>query len=343
MMENMYLDSREEAADIARKALPFTSEHGLPANPINYAIFYNYYAGKNSALKQATDKLLESGEQIQQIQLVEIYQNYLSNNDGKLLVGIRKDLHKILSTAVDSVAHIDSGSNEYQVYLKNMINGLSHDVDVTDVKNIIENITSETHQLIAKNRKMQIRLRNVTVELGNLRMDFQQAQNDALLDPLTNIDNRRAFDINLQQQSENASIDIPLCLLMIDIDYFKKINDTVGHLMGDEVLKVVAQTLKENVRGQDIVARYGGEEFAILLPETSLEGGVKVAQKIRKKISGLILKKRVDKEVISNITVSIGLAQNNGDLEKDKFVSIADKNLYIAKENGRNQVCSYSQ
>ena len=339
-MESVYLDSREEAARIAREALPFTTKHNLPANPLNYAVFYNYYAGHNIPLRDATAKLVDSGKPIEQSQLVELYQKYLSNNDEKFLMGIRKDLQKILTTAVDSVARIDGDSEQYQNHLIRLISGLTADDSAEGVKKVIDQITSETQLLVSNNRNMQSQLRSVTVELDALRMDFQRVQNDALKDPLTNISNRRSFDIQLSKLSKEANLDSPLCLMMIDIDHFKKINDTVGHLLGDQVLKSVARTLKDNIRGQDIVSRYGGEEFAILLPETSLSGGVLVANKICKKVASLVLKKRVNQELISNITVSIGLAQNIGNLKESDFISIADKNLYSAKDNGRNQVCS---
>ena len=131
-------------------------------------------------------------------------------------------------------------------------------------------------------------------------------------------------------------------MLLVDIDHFKQFNDTYGHQIGDEVLKIVARALTRSVRGQDVVARYGGEEFAVLLPETPINGAHIVAENIRKLIADNRLKRKNSTEDLGQITVSIGATRFRfGMHENDNvpyFIQRADEALYKAKKAGRNKV-----
>ncbi len=170
----------------------------------------------------------------------------------------------------------------------------------------------------------------------------QKLSNIALHDQLTGILNRngiRAFvDYEQRKFKRNKK---PFSVMILDIDYFKKINDTYGHDVGDIVIAKVGQILKDSLRDSDSTARWGGEEFLILLPETNLEFAIERAEKVRKSIESFRFNaKNMDKNF--NITVSIGVSGLDGhedDLNFDELLSQADKGLYKAKNSGRNQVC----
>jgi diguanylate cyclase len=131
--------------------------------------------------------------------------------------------------------------------------------------------------------------------------------------------------------------DEPLSLLMTDIDHFKKFNDTFGHLTGDQVLRLVAQAVKQNVKGQDVAARYGGEEFAVVLPRTGLAQAITVGDHIRRAVMGKELMKRSTGEHLGRITISVGVAMFRRD-DTESLIGSADAGLYAAKRNGRNRV-----
>ena len=158
----------------------------------------------------------------------------------------------------------------------------------------------------------------------------------ATLDALTNLNNRRQFETRLKQEiAITKRQNNPLCAMMIDIDFFKKVNDTYGHASGDEVLKTVASVIKAQLRESDIPARYGGEEFAVLLPYTHIDEA---------KIVGERLRKAVEETTVSldnlniNVTISMGLAEFRQDESGEELFAQADKALYKAKESGRNRV-----
>ena len=163
----------------------------------------------------------------------------------------------------------------------------------------------------------------------------------ATLDALTNLNNRRQFETRLSQEIAIAKRqNNPLCAMMVDIDFFKGVNDTHGHAAGDEVLRTVAGIIKQALRESDIPARYGGEEFAVLLPFTHLEEAKIVGERLRKTVETTpitINQDTVDEKQI-NVTISMGLAEFDNSETGEALFERADKALYEAKKNGRNQV-----
>jgi len=155
-------------------------------------------------------------------------------------------------------------------------------------------------------------------------------------DPMTGLFNRRRFNRALQDEIERAQrFADPVTLLILDIDKFKSINDTYGHAAGDEVIKGVADVLREVTRSVDVVSRIGGEEFSVILPKTAKREGVQVAEKIRKEME----KRRFELGKTSrNVTISLGVSVFPQDgTEADILMNCADDNLYRAKEEGRNR------
>lgn len=168
--------------------------------------------------------------------------------------------------------------------------------------------------------------------------DFDQQYKLATTDGLTELYNHRYFQEQLQNQiSHSQRYEVPLSLIIIDIDFFKQFNDTYGHQSGDAVLKQVAAMLKRNVRMTDIVCRYGGEEMSIILPNTKYEEAVSIANKLCTIVSEKKYKLSANRE--SNVTISLGVATYGNDgLTPSDLIESADKRLYNAKNNGRNRV-----
>lgn len=184
----------------------------------------------------------------------------------------------------------------------------------------------------------------VTIEKANV---YSEMLKNATMDALTGLNNRRQFEIRLKEQYSIANRqDTPLCAIMTDIDFFKKFNDNYGHSVGDSVLKLTANVIKQELREYDIPSRYGGEEFCILLPNTSINEARVVAERLRYAVENSKLEIKSEKtEQVENIsvTISIGLAQLDiKDMPEDLYMK-ADKALYDAKESGRNKVVVYDK
>lgn len=177
----------------------------------------------------------------------------------------------------------------------------------------------------------------LVIQLRIINEEKTQAQQLAMTDHLTGLNNRRAFYEQVRPiWSSGLRKEREMCVIMIDIDKFKNINDSYGHSFGDEVLKKLSSVLLLNVREGDIFARWGGEEFIVFLPETTLAEASEVAERFRV-LTSLIEFEYLGKSV--PLTISVGVAQNiAGDIEIDELIMESDKCLYVAKESGRNQV-----
>ncbi len=161
---------------------------------------------------------------------------------------------------------------------------------------------------------------------------------EANIDSLTNLNNRRAFDNKLSELLEKAlNSNMPLSFLLLDIDYFKNINDKYGHLVGDKVLTEVANIIKGQIRSNDFAARYGGEEFAIILPDTSIDEVIVIAERIRKSIETTKFYYQQDKYLTSSISIGISSTDNNCKSTR-VLIEKADNALYDAKHSGRNTI-----
>jgi diguanylate cyclase len=191
-----------------------------------------------------------------------------------------------------------------------------------------------------RGEKISQKLEESTKEITELKKDLQQVTIESQRDFLTGVFNRKAFEQYVDTQIALAKEKhTELCLLILDIDHFKQFNDRFGHLIGDEVLKIVARSLTDILKGRDVVARFGGEEFIVILPETPIEGAMKVANMIRTAIADRQLKRKDTGKSYGTITVSAGVARFRPETDTlPVLIKRADDAMYVSKRNGRNRV-----
>lgn len=207
------------------------------------------------------------------------------------------------------------------------------------LRSALETILAETRKMEVRSGELERRFSDTTDEIVELRRNLDEMRLAATTDALTGIANRKHFDIQLKEYTDDCARNgEPLSLLMMDVDFFKKFNDEYGHQIGDMVLRLVARTIAECVRGRDFVARYGGEEFVVLLPRTGLEGAFAVAENIRNTVASKRLARKSTGESLGMVTLSFGVAQFKPGETLEDFVTRADTGLYKAKKRGRNRV-----
>jgi diguanylate cyclase len=200
--------------------------------------------------------------------------------------------------------------------------------------------------LLAENAKMQHEagelkksLEKSKSQIDDLRSHLAEAQEVSMRDPLTSLSNRRRFDDNLARELADARQQgTTLSLVLADIDNFKKVNDLFGHTIGDEILKMFARVLQDNVCARDTVSRYGGEEFAVILPETEVENARRITERMHTQLEGMQLAVNDSGQEIGRITASFGIAELSLGDNADTLVQRADAKLYQAKCAGRNRV-----
>ncbi|MEZ5691939.1 MAG: GGDEF domain-containing protein [Rickettsiales bacterium] len=339
-------NKEKKAPEFSKRALALMDKYNIPPTPENYFVWFQYAIDDNEALRNEISTIISNDLGFTKDNNEYLYHKYvISNRNQKVLDDATINTQKILVEALKIVNDFSGETQNYNddtdKYLEDIVHKFG---DNEDVKNIFKEIIDATANLRKSGEKISNKLKESTREINNLRKDLQQVTIEAQRDFLTGVYNRKSFERLIDEQmivaKENNS---DLCLLMLDVDHFKKFNDKFGHLLGDEVLKIVARTLTDTLKGRDVVARFGGEEFVVFLPETPIEGAVKVAEMIRNSIAGKGLKRKDTGETFGSITVSIGVSlfrHNNDTLPT--LIKRADDALYVAKDSGRNQVVKES-
>lgn len=207
------------------------------------------------------------------------------------------------------------------------------------LKDKVGQMLSATTRIAEQNSDLQGELRSSNAEIGRLRQRIEQLHSETITDPITKIFNRKWFDHSLDFAIETADErSRPLCLLIVDIDRFKRFNDQHGRRLGDRVLRLVAKVLSDCTTGQDIVARHGGDQFVVILPNTEIEDAEKLGRNVVAEVAKKKIADRRSKQVIDNITVSVGGAAREAGQRPDEFLDRAETALRDAKASGRNTV-----
>lgn len=222
-------------------------------------------------------------------------------------------------------------------HLEEKLELLRHkDLSSIDRLDLIDELAQAYQELQHLNRSLAGANQQKTRLLEELGAKSAELERQTKEDGLTGLSNRRYLDVRLENEFARAKrYRRNLTVIMADIDYFKKINDSYSHQVGDRVLKKVAQIFFDNCRGVDIVARYGGEEFVLVLPETPSSGGILVCERIRKTIEE---HDWAEIQEDLKVTISLGLCYDVGLSSHREMLSKADAKMYQAKKEGRNQV-----
>ncbi|MED5423677.1 MAG: GGDEF domain-containing protein [Pseudomonadota bacterium] len=335
-----YNDDYEIASEYAMKVLARLKKLEIPMSPNNFELWYVYYARQNQEVIEGIDGTIKEGRPITTQICDDLHKKYLLDNKKNEKVREAGDkMNDALAYVTDMVREAKASTEQYGESLTGASNSLTQTDDIEELKTILAAVAQDTEQMIEKNRRLEEELEQSGEEMATLQRDLDSIRKEAMTDGLTAISNRKAFDEKLkyvrQRSDEEASI---FTLMLIDIDHFKNFNDTYGHQVGDQVLKLVAKTLTDGIKGKDFAARYGGEEFAIILPESNAMAGEVVGNALREAVAKKEVINRNSGEKLGRITMSVGVAQYSGSESEEALIERADKALYKAKETGRNRV-----
>lgn len=330
-----YHDSIEQSAEYLRRALPLMSKHEAALTPITYAVWYEYVSGMNPGLKARIDELTKNDARLDDPATIELFRKYVAEIDEEVARRIAANFQKVLADMAQSAAQAGDKAGQFGDVLQKFTGSASGSAPPSDMSALLKH-TQDMQQSVST---LKNRLDESRHEIEELRQEVARAREESLADGLTGLVNRRGFDRALAAAlGDPSSQAVGPSLMIADIDHFKRVNDTYGHLFGDKVIRTVARVMKDCVKGRDTVARYGGEEFVVLLPHTPVEGARALAEQIRATVQGCRIKRSDNQEPIGNITISIGVtAYREGESAND-FLARADAALYASKEQGRNRV-----
>jgi diguanylate cyclase len=337
----MLSSNLESTIVVAESALARISALGQPADPNSFALWYQAAEEEGGVVDAAVHmRLARSGTLTAQdrndLYAAHVAPARISDTVDRLGERVADEIEQVMAM-IDAA---EGSASSYSTDLSNASQRLGAAKDRDGVRAIVEGLVLATKEIEAKNARLQAQLHELWKEMSQLRREIDSIRAESVTDALTSLSNRKHFNTSLQQLiSECRAAGAPLSLLLADVDHFKGINDTFGHLVGDRVLRFVAKTIKDKLTAKDVAARYGGEEFAMILPKTALFPAVKLAEQIRNAVMKAEFTKRSTGERHSRVTISIGVATLNGH-SAQALIEAADICLYAAKRNGRNRVVS---
>ena len=334
----MYKQDREQA--LAKTALALMGECNVIPTPENFELFYAYAAGENAMLTRAIGETIAARRPFTAAFLKDLRVRCLSSaRAAQAMDNVGAGMVDTLSGVLGQLEAAGKGAVDYGRALSAASGELGDSQSPAALRKLVAGLMAATNEMENRTKSLETELQRSSEQVNELKGKLDDVRKESLTDPLTNAANRKAFDNALAEAlsaaQENSE---PVSLLMCDIDHFKKFNDSWGHQTGDQVLRLVASCLSENVKGKDTAARYGGEEFAVILRKTELADAVRVADQIRATVESKKLIKKSTGDILGTITISIGVAQFGGGENADALIRRADACLYGAKHAGRNLV-----
>ncbi len=335
-----YPERFEQAKEYADSATTLMGGQQIAPNPRNFTIWYSFFTGRFPDLTKKIEEMVAAGQKFTEQVAEDLYHNFfLQRPESAVVSEVGGRIEAAVKRVLEFVGQAGDDNNRYGKALNTFSGELTKADQIGDIRGLVSDILAETKRMETHHRKLESDLKTSVDEVSDLRETLKEAQEEARTDPLTGLANRKQFDLQLANLCMDAAeTKSPVILLMLDIDKFKDINDNWGHLVGDHVLKLIAKTLIDSIKGRDLAARYGGEEFSVILPATELDDAVIVANQIRAAIEAKRVIIKSTGENIGTITVSIGVALFRPGESEPELVQRADEALYAAKAGGRNQV-----
>jgi diguanylate cyclase len=335
-------DEHERTMAFAEIALGQIRALRQPASPRHFEVWYTYATGYQPSLNQMINELLTRNGSLSQADIDQIYDTYISSTRFTDRIGtVNSQMLGEIEQVVATIGAAAGNATRHTENLADVTQRLGLAADTPAVRAIVESLVQATKDMEHNNQALEARLNASKREITQLQENLAVVRTESLTDPLTSLANRKFFDDSLAKAIDTSRRNgEQLSLLLTDIDFFKRFNDNYGHLTGDQVLRLVAVCVKQNVKGQDTAARYGGEEFAVVLPNTVLSSAVTVAEHIRRSVMSKDLMKRSTGEHLGQVTISVGVAALRTGDTAQTLIERADTCLYAAKRSGRNKVIS---
>jgi diguanylate cyclase len=326
----------EYVTGVAEKAMGAITAQRVPPTPHNFHVWFKYALGNPVELKRTIDILIGGKRKFDAATNRDLYTTYVGAKgfDEAVAHQVSQQLHTVLASAQE---FLSTAIADNRTQIEAISNVADRSKIGTDPRLLIETLMNELSKAATRATKLEAQFVEKSRELDMIRESLSQSEERARTDTLTGLPNRRALE-EFCQSAQAAAMESgqPLSVFLIDIDHFKKFNDSFGHGVGDQVLRLVAKALHERVRDTDLAARYGGEELIAILPGADLAVCTVIAERIRSALSECKITRRSTGQELPGITVSIGVGQFLPGETMEELIDRCDRALYQAKKRGRN-------
>lgn len=330
-------DPRQQAArQVAREAMDLAEAQALPPIPVIFEVLFHHAGGNNPALSRNVDSALALPAEEREAAFQRIHADYLGADAlrqalDRIRTGLASEIAEVMERLSDGMKGNLRMAGELRKTLRDLAGVITKDEMQALCKHMV--LTGRSH--LSDTQSVSQKLERVQYQLGEMHRELSILRETAQKDHLTGLPNRRHLEDRLAMMMEEGT---QFCVAMIDLDNFKRINDSWGHTVGDNILRGAAQLLRQNVKGKDFAARYGGDEFVLLLPDTPLEGARKLCESIRHAFEDILWISQSSDQEIGSLTLSVGVTERAPEDDRATILARADDHLYDAKADGRNAV-----
>lgn len=329
--------------DIAKQVVQLMQEYGAAGLPRNYELFYEAATGTNKHLHK---ELTALGAKPKQEDLDNLGRQYFVHHHGQ---GVVEDARtKVALQVTEILAMLRKEQASLQKYGR-VLGDTSEKISSPAARDnkllhqIVSLLSDATSSTIDHGKKVVTSMNQTSVEIHSIQNELDRYKKLANTDPLTKLANRRAFDAHIAEIGEDKKSDMYVALIFADVDHFKRVNDTHGHIVGDKVLAYVASIMQSVLEPETFIARIGGEEFAVALESTTEEEASKQAEAIRVAVESKQFINRKSGVNYGPITMSLGVCMASEAADSNDLYRKADQALYASKNSGRNRVTKFSE
>ncbi|MBU3079268.1 GGDEF domain-containing protein [Sphingomonas quercus] len=325
--------------DVMERIASLMSAGEIPPTPANYEFWYRYVTGADPELVEAIDAIMRTAGRVSPRAMDNVRRELYGGGGRGTLNRLLDDARRQLEALENFVGRTEASTRDYRVALDDGQQVLASSVTLEKQRAMLAEMVRATNAMMQKTKRLEKDLANSSHQIDRLKADLEIARSESRTDPLTGLANRKACIDYLDAQILRARVEMRcLAAVFLDIDHFKHFNDSFGHRMGDEVLRLVAQSLERFCHGVGFPARWGGEEFIVVVPGRSIAEVAELAERFRAFIASRTVRAKQSHRDVGRITVSLGVAQLNLDETAQDLVDRADAMLYEAKTGGRNRV-----
>ena len=331
-----YRENRDQTAELLRMVLPLMSRHAAGFHPLSFAVWYEYAAGTNQALKAAVDARVASSVRLTDADIEELFDRHVAMRDIESSLRLRARIQEVVEQVTETTAKASVEVGRYNDGLNDYQERLKRDVDKEAITQVVLALLGDTDRVRSSTRDLQQNLASNSKEARRLQGELEIARGQAQVDPLTGLLNHRGLECRMRDSYPSG---LPAgALLRLGVDEFTAVGDNLGHLLADRVLAAISQVISNGAGQGALLARTGNEDFLLLLPGRSPAEALEQAERIRASVERCRVRRQDSETAVTTVTVSIGAVMLRGGEPLAAFIEHGNQALAHSRQEGGNRI-----